>query len=1013
VTEGSIKRDAMKNVIEKLAQAAYVSMRSRSMRSLNIIRTRVSSKEYRELLKDLNVDLLPREITMLERRYYVASTGTIDTSAFKQEYLALGKDIVRERMRAEALQSFLRTLAKNKAEPAPELHEVSATGGQGPAAGDTLDEKEADLALNASIANNDVQPVASSHFSIELAEEWIADPLSSPSKRKKKAPTSSSSTMSEADSALASGGSVKAAMVAGLLADDETNLSQRSLTRELVESGGAHESAGDDMSSVGMSSLTSRSDLTGAASGIPKSAAALDRQNKRDKFYAAEEKLKPKNKGPAGSNPLAGMGGARGSELKSSTGSVAGSVQTGVSGSTGMFTTASDKTHSYRPQADLDLGRDNPNSSAFEEQTGSLEIPYELDLTATQLTAHDDATINSEAMGTGSVVTINEIDSVRSVHGARPTTKEQKRAIEAQRAAERELRKIQEEARMKQEVEAEEQKARAAAAARIAAAEKAEQEKREKDAHAEVQRQEAEKRAAERAADAQIAARLAREAALAQKTAAARDAALKAAREQAAAMVVAKEVAEKAAAERKEAAQKAARPVTRENKPPSSPPPKSRPTTKEQPRSSTAQKTAAALKAAREQAAAMGEQRPVRTSPIVGPEDAAAEFQSITPPPPNAPAAQSSSPAQPQPPISPTAASPRSTRPPSAALFTATALGADESYRCVDLAAQIATVDALEEVHQVDYAALSEAYFFMGEMRLDQGKPLDALASLERSFRLREFSDAYVVVRRLKQLSQLSAALQGMQAKTDKLCAELIDASDRHFGKEGTEYARSCFFVAEVKTGLGDLSAAAELLHTALAVFSENLGDDHKETQATQAALKHVQASEEDEEVGSYDSAEGAGAGEPPEEEFDLHGEAWAVYVTTSSDGQRYPYFRAYLGGHEHSQWEDPRERGIVGLDPSAAAAGEEEEDGYDLGIHTIGLPLSGRRHHRNEDTSVLMESTDGRTWEQRRLQEEIAYSLGDAKQIEDDDDVLNVSLADAARPDSAQVFAFKNARKL
>ena len=60
-----------------------------------------------------------------------------------------------------------------------------------------------------------------------------------------------------------------------------------------------------------------------------------------------------------------------------------------------------------------------------------------------------------------------------------------------------------------------------------------------------------------------------------------------------------------------------------------------------------------------------------------------------------------------------------------------------------------------------------------------------------------------------------------------------------------------------------------------------------------------------------------------------------------------------------------------------------------------------------------LMESTDGRTWEQRRLQDEIAYSLGDAKQIEDDDDVLNVSLADAARPDSAQVFAFKNARKL
>jgi len=285
------------------------------------------------------------------------------------------------------------------------------------------------------------------------------------------------------------------------------------------------------------------------------------------------------------------------------------------------------------------------------------------------------------------------------------------------------------------------------------------------------------------------------------------------------------------------------------------------------------------------------------------------------------------------------------------------------------------------------------------------------LASLERSYRLRQFSDPYVIVRRLKQLSQLSAALQGMQVKAGKLCAELIDASEKHFGPEGTEFARSLFFVAEVKAGLGDVVAATELLQMALAVFAENLGEEHTETKATRAALQHMQASEEKEEVGAYDETETDNAADTLTEEFELHGETWAVYWTTASDGQQHPYYLSYLGGQEHSQWEDPRVSGIVGLEPSEGDVQEKAD--YDLGIHTIGLPVSSQRNHHNEDTSVLMESTDGRIWEQRRLQDEVAYSLGEVDLIEGDDDVLNASLMDQSAAGGAQVFAFKNARKL
>ena len=192
LVEGSIKRDYMKAAIEKMAQASYCAMRARAMKSLNTCRAKISSKDFRMLLKELNCELLPREVSMMERRYYISSTGSIDAWAFKQEFVALGKDIIRERMRAEALQSFLKTLSHTnhnefEAEPLPPTEGKDDVGNKAhfeskddvlSADNGTIEENmdEQDLKDDEDL-DEFFEKKASNHLSIEMAEEWIADPL--------------------------------------------------------------------------------------------------------------------------------------------------------------------------------------------------------------------------------------------------------------------------------------------------------------------------------------------------------------------------------------------------------------------------------------------------------------------------------------------------------------------------------------------------------------------------------------------------------------------------------------------------------------------------------------------------------------------------------------------------------------------------------------------------------------------------------------------------------------------
>ena len=87
--EGSYNRDAMKIVIDKLSQAAYTAIKTRSLKPLNASRTRVSPKEFKVLLLELNCDLNSREQFLLERRYYYGQTGTVDINGFRTEFIAV------------------------------------------------------------------------------------------------------------------------------------------------------------------------------------------------------------------------------------------------------------------------------------------------------------------------------------------------------------------------------------------------------------------------------------------------------------------------------------------------------------------------------------------------------------------------------------------------------------------------------------------------------------------------------------------------------------------------------------------------------------------------------------------------------------------------------------------------------------------------------------------------------------------------------------------------------------
>ena len=163
--EGTLKKDTMKSIIEKLSMAAYDAIRLKALKPLNSCRLKLSPFEFKNLLVTLDCKLCARESFLLERRYFQGQTGTIDAAMFRSEFIALGKDMIRDSRRADAMQSFIKALSRG----------TGANGNQ-------VDMPAGFASLDANPGKPERIPagdsiIRKSQMTMEMAEEWISDPL--------------------------------------------------------------------------------------------------------------------------------------------------------------------------------------------------------------------------------------------------------------------------------------------------------------------------------------------------------------------------------------------------------------------------------------------------------------------------------------------------------------------------------------------------------------------------------------------------------------------------------------------------------------------------------------------------------------------------------------------------------------------------------------------------------------------------------------------------------------------
>lgn len=172
--EGTQKKRIMEVVIEKLSAAAYDAIRLKQLKPLNACRLKLSPVEFKALLATLDCKLSARESFFLERRYFQGATGTVDAAMFRSEFVALGKDMIRDSRRSIAMQGFIRALSRGDA---PVFPPSAALGSLDPAI-----LRQNILPLPAS----DLSAVGKAHMTMDMAEDWISDPLAS--HRNKKTP---------------------------------------------------------------------------------------------------------------------------------------------------------------------------------------------------------------------------------------------------------------------------------------------------------------------------------------------------------------------------------------------------------------------------------------------------------------------------------------------------------------------------------------------------------------------------------------------------------------------------------------------------------------------------------------------------------------------------------------------------------------------------------------------------------------------------------------------------------
>jgi len=104
--------DATQIILEKLKHFSFEAMRTRKSRILHACRTRLYPAEFQTLLLELGVILSSRQVRILQKRYWIGQTDMIDVAHFKSEFVSLGKNMLKEIRKTEALEAFINTLSK-------------------------------------------------------------------------------------------------------------------------------------------------------------------------------------------------------------------------------------------------------------------------------------------------------------------------------------------------------------------------------------------------------------------------------------------------------------------------------------------------------------------------------------------------------------------------------------------------------------------------------------------------------------------------------------------------------------------------------------------------------------------------------------------------------------------------------------------------------------------------------------------------------------------------------------
>lgn len=107
--------DATQIILEKLKHYSFEAMRTRKSKILHACRTKLYPVEFQTLLLELGVVLSSRQIRILQKRYWIGQTDMIDVTHFRSEFISLGKNMLKEIRKAEALEAFINTLSKGNA----------------------------------------------------------------------------------------------------------------------------------------------------------------------------------------------------------------------------------------------------------------------------------------------------------------------------------------------------------------------------------------------------------------------------------------------------------------------------------------------------------------------------------------------------------------------------------------------------------------------------------------------------------------------------------------------------------------------------------------------------------------------------------------------------------------------------------------------------------------------------------------------------------------------------------